>query len=367
MNKALVLAALAATACVSNPRPALVADPASLVDSADVHRQLFALADDSMQGRATATPGAARAARFIADEMRRAGLEPAGDSGYFQRVPLTVRRIERMGRDSVRRPIEVLQLLPGFVDWDSIPEGRRRLGINVVGVLRGSDKSLRDTSVLIDAHYDHLPMRASANGDSIYNGADDDASGVVTVLQVAKALARATPRPKRTLVFAATTGEEMGLLGTRWYILHPATPLARMSANLEVEMIGRPDSLAGGRDRAWLTGYERSTMGDMLKAAGIPIVADARPCEGFFQRSDNIAFARMGIPAHTLSTYNMHSDYHMVSDEPDRADIGHMTAVIRAAVNAARLLADGPAPKWHEGMRPPAQGRLPLPSGCASR
>src|SRR5205085_5303886 len=166
----------------------------------------------SMQGRATASRGAAKAARFIAQEMQRAGLEPAGDSGYFQRVPLAIRSIERMGRDSVRRTIELPQLLPDFASWDSNPESRRRLGVNVVGILRGSDKRLRDTAVLIDAHYDHLPMRATpVNGDSICNGADDDASGTVAVMQIAKALARATPRPKRTIVFAATTGEEMGL------------------------------------------------------------------------------------------------------------------------------------------------------------
>src|ERR1051325_5315251 len=316
MKRLALIALAAAAACTTNPRGTLVANPESLVDSADVHHQLFVLADDSMLGRATGTPGAAKAARFIAEEMRRAGIEPAGDSGYFQRVPLAMRRIERMGRDSVRRTFDVPQLLPSFAAWDSIPAERRRLAVNVIGILRGSDKTLRDTAVLIDAHYDHLGVRGpGVNGDSIYNGADDDASGVVTVLQIAKALARATPHPKRTIVFAATTGEEVGLLGTRWYIDHPVVPLTQMSANMEIEMIGRPDSLAGGRGKAWLTGYERSTMGDMLKAAGVPIVADARPCEGFFQRSDNIAFARLGIPAHTLSTFNLHRDYHQVTDE----------------------------------------------------
>jgi Iap family predicted aminopeptidase len=103
-------------------------------------------------------------------------------------------------------------------------------------------------------------------------------------------------------------------------------------------------------------------MGDMLKERGIPIVPDARPCQQFFQRSDNIAFARAGIPAHTLSTFNLHTDYHRPSDEPSKADIPHMTRVIRAAADAARILADGPAPKWHEGGRP--QGRMPAPAGC---
>jgi Zn-dependent M28 family amino/carboxypeptidase len=191
----------------------------------------------------------------------------------------------------------------------------------------------------------------AVDGDSIYNGADDDASGVVAVLEIARAL-MAGPPPKRTVVLAAMTGEEVGLLGTRWYIEHPVYPLDAMVANLEIEMIGRPDSLAGGAGKAWLTGYERSTMGDELKAAGVPIVADPRLDQHFFERSDNIAFARAGIPAHTLSTFNLHADYHTVDDEVERVDFAHMTSVIQAGVRAVRLLTDGPKPEWKPGGRP---------------
>ena len=93
----------------------------------------------------------------------------------------------------------------------------------------------------------------------------------------------------------------------------------------------------------------------MLKAEGVPIVADPYPKMRFFERSDNIIFARMGIPAHTLSSYNMHSDYHSVMDDVDRIDFPHVTAVIRAGAMAARLLADGPAPSWKPGCRPAAR------------
>jgi Zn-dependent M28 family amino/carboxypeptidase len=196
------------------------------------------------------------------------------------------------------------------------------------------------------------------NGDSINNGADDDASGVVTVLEVARMLASSPQRPRRTIVFLLTTGEERGLLGTRWYIEHPVRPLERTVANLEIEMIGRPDSLAGGAGKAWLTGYDRSTMGRMLRDNGIPLVADPRPAEQFFERSDNIAFARRGIPAHTISSFNMHSDYHRVTDEARLVDGTHMAAVINATARAARLLADGPAPQWVPGGQPaPPQAR----------
>jgi Zn-dependent M28 family amino/carboxypeptidase len=188
-------------------------------------------------------------------------------------------------------------------------------------------------------------------GDAIYNGADDNASGVTAVLEVARALAQG-PRPKRTVVFLASTGEEQGLLGSEWYLEHPAFPLERTVANLEVEMIGRPDPMAGGAGRAWLTGHERSTVGDALTAAGIPIVADPHPAQRFFERSDNYAIALRGIPAHTLSSYGLHSDYHTPADDVARADLAHMTEVINSAVRAVRLLAEGEAPKWKEGMRP---------------
>jgi Zn-dependent M28 family amino/carboxypeptidase len=254
-------------------------------------------------------------------------------------------------------------LLPGFEALDTIPPERHAPGYNVVGVLRGQDPALADEHILVGAHYDHVGVRAPVDslgrpvpGDSIYNGADDDASGVVAVLEIARILA-AGPPPMRTVIFALTTGEEAGLLGTRWYIEKPFLPLDRMAADLQIEMIARPDSLAGGPGRAWLTGYERSTMGDLLAAAGIPIVPDPRPDQRFFERSDNIAFARLGIPAHTLSTFNLHSDYHRPSDEAARADPAHMAAVIEAAVKAVRLLADGPKPAWKEGGRPTAPGR----------
>jgi hypothetical protein len=317
-----------------------------------VRRLLAALSDDSLEGRMTATRGSARAAAIIATEMRRIGLAPAGDSGYFQRVPIGLRVDGRRAE-----PV----LFDSFAALDSLPAARRPAAVNVVGILRGSDPAVRDSAVLIDAHYDHLGIGAPVNGDSIYNGADDDASGVVAVLEIARALA-AGPQPRRTVIFAATTGEEVGLLGTRWYLRHPVVPIAQMSANMEIEMIGRPDSLAGGAGRAWLTGFERSTMGEIFAGAGLPIVADRRLDQHFFERSDNIAFAREGVPAHTLSSYNMHTDYHTPADDISHVDIPHMTGVIRAGAAAARLLADGPAPRWNANGRPGMRPRPPTPT-----
>jgi Zn-dependent M28 family amino/carboxypeptidase len=148
------------------------------------------------------------------------------------------------------------------------------------------------------------------------------------------------------------TGEERGLIGTRWYLDNPVVPLERTVANFNVEMIGRPDSLAGGPGKGWLTGYERSTMGDMLRAQGIPLVPDPRLAQNFFQRSDNYGFALRGIPAHTLSSFGLHADYHRPGDEADTIDYPHLTQVIQAASRAVRLLTDGPRVEWKPGGRP---------------
>ena len=355
---------IAAVACSGGGAPASPSPGTQATQPDEVYGLLSVLAAESMMGRATGEPGALKAATVIAREMQRAGLEAAGDSGWFQRVPVAIvsRTVNRNGQ---QQTIERIGLLQDFASLDTIPAARRRRAVNVVGVLKGGDPQLAGEYILIDAHYDHVGVRANpAGGDSIFNGADDDASGVVAVLEIAKAMARG-PAPRRTLVFAATTGEEVGLLGTNWYIQHPVIPLDRMAANLEIEMIGRPDSLAGGPGRAWLTGYERSTMGDMLASNGIPIVPDRRPDQRFFQRSDNIAFARMSIPAHTLSSFNLHSDYHRPGDEVEKTDPRHMASVIDAAIRAVRLLADGPKPEWKPRGRPCRPGEEPERDNCS--
>jgi peptidase M28-like protein len=329
-------------------------EPADAITPAAAMTLLSQLSDDSLRGRMTGGPGADKAAALIAREMERIGLEPAGDSGYFQRVPYVLRLVERQGRP----PRLALRLAPSFAALDTVPPERRRLSVNVLGLLRGSDPTLRNEHVVVDAHYDHIgaaddPVNActAVGADSICNGADDDASGTMAVLLVARAMARG-PAPRRTIVFAAMTGEEIGLTGARWYVEHPTLPLDQMVANLEIEMIDRPDSLAGGPGKAWLTGYERSTMGDTLAAHGIPLVPDPRPTQQFFQRSDNYALAQRGIVAHTISTFNLHSDYHRPSDEASKADSLHMATLIEAIARATRLLADGQKPQWKPGGRP---------------
>jgi len=327
---------LLVAACANGPTPAPAPVP---VTPERVRGMLTTLAADDMEGRMTGSRGAAKAAAFIAGQMQAAGLDPAGDSGYVQRLPLV--------RGQNGRPA----LAASFAAHDTFPAGSRLNGGNLIGVLPGSDPMLRGEAVVVSAHYDHVGIRQAVAGDSIYNGADDNASGVVTILEIARLL-RAGAAPKRTIVFVAFTGEELGGLGTRWYLQHPAKPLEATVANFNVEMTGRADSLAGGPGKAWLTGYERSNMGEQLAANGIPIVADPRPAQNFFQRSDNYAFALRGIVAHTLSTFNLHTDYHRPGDSADKADVVHMAQVIEAATKAVRILADGPRPEWKPGGKP---------------
>lgn len=336
---------LAFVAAPTAAKPAGTSSYQPRVREQDVARDLAILASDSMEGRLTGSPGSWRATRWLAAQFREAGLKPAGDSGFVQRVPLASTVTAPGAR---QRP----QLLASWGAYDSVPAERRLPGANVVGIIEGSDPALRNEYVLMTAHYDHIGVTTAVDGDSINNGADDDAAGTIAVLQVARLLAKGAVTPKRTIVFAAMTGEEVGLLGTRWFIDHPVRPLTQLVANLEVEMIGRADSLAGGAGKAWLTGYERSTLGDQLRDGGIPIVPDRRPSQRFFERSDNIAFARMGIPAHTLSSYNLHADYHTVRDEARYADPVHMARVIEAAAQAMIILANGPKPSWHPNGQP---------------
>lgn len=299
-----------------------------------------------MQGRRTGTIGSLRAGDLIASEMESIGLVPLGDSGYFQKVAFA-------RTTSGRRTLRVLDSLG---ELNSVPAAQRVISYNIIGKIPGTDPVLKDQVVVIAAHYDAIGIVTPVNGDSIVNGADDDGSGVTVILAVARAL-KAGPAPKRTMVFMTTTGEEQGILGTQWYVKHPAIPLSKMVAEMEVEMAGRPDQSIGGRGKTWMTGYDLSTMGDMLKAAGIPIVRDPYPQMRFFERSDNIVFARAGIPAHTLSTYNLHRDYHQPSDDLSRIDFVHLAEVARAALAATRILADGPAPQWKPGGQPGPSSR----------
>jgi hypothetical protein len=225
----------------------------------------------------------------------------------------------------------------------------------IQGVGTQDEPGLRDEAVVLTAHYDHLDSShgGGAKGeDKIFNGADDDASGTVAVLEIAGALAQ-EPAPARTVVFVLVTGEEIGLLGTEEYLDRPCVPLAKTVLNLNFEMIGRPDEKVGGAGRLWLTGYELSNLGAAYTEKKLAIFPDPYPNEHFFERSDNIAFVRRGVVGQTLSSYNLHKDYHQPSDEADKLDFAHMEAGTQAGLAAVRLVASGALkPAWLAGKEP---------------
>jgi hypothetical protein len=222
------------------------------------------------------------------------------------------------------------------------------------GVGTDARPELADEVVVVTGHYDHIGTRTATaeDGDTVFNGADDDASGVAGVLELAEAFA-AGPPPARTMVFMAVTGEEKGLLGTHYYLDHPAAPLENTIYNFNFEMIGRPDEAVGGPGTFWLTGYELTNLGQAWSDAGLPFEIDPRPEQHFFVRSDNIAFVKRGVVGQTLSSFALHDDYHRVSDEADSLDYAHMETGLRAAYQAARMLADGELDaEWGEGGNP---------------
>jgi hypothetical protein len=227
---------------------------------------------------------------------------------------------------------------------------------NVLGVLNGTDRKQSKEAILLSAHMDHLGVDPKLPGDQIFNGADDDASGVIAVLELARALGSA-PKPKRTIYFALFGSEEkasqfMGGYGAEYFLRHPPIPLTDMAANLEFEMIGRPDSAVEAQT-LWLTGYDRSNLGPELAKHGARLVADPHPDQNFFMRSDNYALARKGVVAQTVSSFGLHTDYHQVSDEISKIDFAHMTRAINSMVEPIIWLVNSDfTPQWLDGKKP---------------
>jgi hypothetical protein len=224
---------------------------------------------------------------------------------------------------------------------------------NVVGLLRGSDPVLKDSYVFVTAHYDHLGMKADGDGDRIYNGANDDGSGTVSVIEIASAMASMERRPKRSIVFMTVFGEEEGLIGSFYYGRHPIYPLAKTVADINLEQLGRTDDLAGPQiGSASVTGMTYSDLGKILIEAGektgIKIREDEKKSDEFFARSDNLAFAEKGVPAHTVGVAFEFPDYHQVGDEWQKIDYDNMARVDRMIATAVLIVANSSdAPRWN--------------------
>jgi hypothetical protein len=223
---------------------------------------------------------------------------------------------------------------------------------NAVGVLRGSDKKASQEAVFLSAHLDHLGVSTDPGAsDTVYNGADDDASGCVSVLELARALA-AGPRPRRTIYFICFGSEERGGAGAQYFAAHSPVPLEKTVADLNFEMLGRQDAKVAA-STLWFTGFERSNLGPALVRRGARLVADPHPEQNFFQRSDNYTLALRGVVAHTVSSFGLHKDYHRPSDEASKIDFPFMTQSINSMIAPVRWLANSTfRPAWEPGKAP---------------
>ena len=296
---------------------------AQAIREQDIRAELGFLASDAMQGRGSGTMFERIAAEYIGSQFQQFGLEPGGDTNsagnksFVQRVPV--------------------ETAPTGATW------------NVIGILRGSDPK---EAIMLSAHLDHLGVNDAAPGDDkIFNGADDDASGSVAVIERARSLA-AGKKPRRTIYFVCFGSEERRGAGSRHFLDNPPVPLTQIVSQLQFEMLGRPDpKVAAGT--LWLTGFERSDLGPALARNGAALVADPHPEQRFFQRSDNYPFALRGVIAHTVSSFGLHTDYHRASDDVSKIDFPFMTRSINSLVRPIKWLANSDfRPAWLPGQAP---------------
>jgi hypothetical protein len=434
---------------------------ASRITANDLKGDVSFLASDALEGRGTPSRGLDLAGEFIASQFRRAGLEPAGDDGFFQNAAFESVQAKQEGVTlSVEADGKTVTAAAGTVNVQSaaaldlksapvfflkdgelfnsltpeqvagkvlavtgagrgmgqrvgrlqcvalltLPAGPARGGRgggraqlreagsvtpalsvsdaavrealnakdatvsihipapdvtpvklrNVVGILRGSDPVLKDTYLMLTAHYDHLGIRDNGTPDHIYNGADDDASGTASLIEIASALSALPVRPKRSIIFIALFGEELGDLGSHYYAQHPLFPLAKTVADVNLEQLGRTDDTEGPHVKMFnLTGYDFTDLPAVFnkagEATGIKAIKDEKNSDPYFTRSDNAAFAQAGVPSTTLSVAYAFPDYHQAGDEWEKLDYENMALVDRTIALAVVDLGNSTqVTKWNE-------------------
>ncbi len=494
----LALAAPLALAAQTAPAQPALRRAAATITAADVQRRINIIADDSMMGRNTPSPGLEMTAQYVADEFKRFGLKPAGENGtWFQRYTISRRQIDPVNshvgfiiggqhvhadlskdarfafgrvpkeelhlpavllggpftaedagkieakgkavlvvmdyskpltqafqqsltalltsgasavmllsnRDSatfaqrvanqaqVRIAVEgtgedgvpvvevheravgsalaaagidpagiraatapVIRDLPGLMLGFGLEERvlESATAPNTVGLLEGSDPKLKNEYVVFSAHMDHVGTSGGGQcqargGDSICNGADDDGSGTVGVVELAEAFSQRGVRPRRSILFITVSGEEKGLWGSSYFASHPTVPLDNVVADLNIDMIGRnwPDTIVA-------IGREHSDLGERLarvQAAhadlNMAAIDDRWPEENFYFRSDHFNFAKKGVPI--LFFFNgVHPDYHQVSDSPDKIDADKESRILQLLFHLGQEIANNPVrPKWN--------------------
>ncbi len=258
-----------------------------------IDKHLITLSSDEMEGRRAGSDGIEKATKYIESEFERIGLSKYDTLNSFRQ------NFEFYGMSFN----------------------------NVIGVLNG--KSLSNEYIVVSAHYDHLGINKEKQGDNIYNGANDNASGVTAVLTLAEHFKKLDLN-ERSIIFIAFTAEEMGLRGSRYFgkVINPDN----FVAGVNIEMIGTKSEF--GENTAWLTGFDRSDFGEIIQKnlsnSKYKIMPDPYPKQNLFFRSDNAPLARLGIPAHTFSTTAVGKDshYHKVTDEYKTLDVQNIKEII---------------------------------------
>lgn len=270
--------------------------------SSDARIFVETLAADSMQGRDAGEEGGRMAAAYIVSLLKEWGIEPLDNEGYLR--PFAVEDCEMN---------------------------------NILAIIPGKSKEF----VVVGAHYDHVGVGVAVDGDSCYNGADDNASGVSAVLQIARAVKGMHKTPERGIIFAFWDGEEMGLLGSRHFVENCAF-LSDVSAYMNFDMIGR-GPLDNPKHLTYFYTASHPVFGDWLKedmaVRGFSFIPDYRAWDNPIGGSDNAYFAKSGVPVVWYHTEG-HPDYHLPSDTADKIDYEKMTDITRAAFLCAWRLAN---------------------------
>ena len=348
------------------------AGTSAAITPGDLELRLRAFAADSMMGRAAGSIWDYKAAEYVADQFARLGLRAAGEKGTFFQVVPNIRPRNTSEHADARN---VIAIVPGTDpslrgEYVSITAHNDHVGFSRFGVdhdsLRafntvvrpqGADSPVRDATPdearRIRAIVDSLRKLRPPRLDSIYNGADDDGSGTVALIEIAEAFAKGAAKPRRSILFVSHTAEEEGLIGSSWYTDHPTVPLDSIVAEIDVDMIGRGaarDIDGGGPTYLEVVGLRRLSKeyGDWFEAVNakepLPFVfnyeydAPGHP-EQYYCRADHYSYARYGIPSVSLSR-GEHMDYHQVTDEAQYIDYPDYARLARLVFDAALFVAD---------------------------
>lgn len=279
-----------------------------IVKPAELKEWISYLASDAMRGRSNGSPETKTAALWIAEKFKDDGLKSALTGGEL---------IQNYSYISRQRTIEER---------------------NVIGLIEGTNDSFKDQYIVVSAHFDHIGVRKGALADSIYNGADDNASGICALIGIAKTIKLSGMKPGRSIIFAAFSGEENGMRGSRYFVANPPIDLKKIYVDMNFEMIGHSEYL--GKKKYYMTGCLNSNLDDLIgeynRKTDFQLVDTISVANSLFFASDNIAFSSIntsdtisrGIPSGTFATTTLAPYIHSVSDEAKLFDFQNMADLV---------------------------------------